>query len=47
MDVVFLSRLQFALTIMFHYIFPPLAIGLSLVIVYLLGMRLKTGEAIY
>ena len=47
MDVVFLSRLQFALTIMFHYIFPPLTIGLSLVIVYLLALRLKTGAAIY
>ncbi len=47
MDVVFLSRLQFALTIMFHYIFPPLTIGLSIVVVYLMGMRLKTGEAIY
>lgn len=47
MDVVFLSRLQFAITIMFHYLFPPLTIGLSLVVVYLLGMRLKTGEAIY
>jgi cytochrome d ubiquinol oxidase subunit I len=47
MDVVFLSRLQFAFTIMFHYIFPPLTIGLSLVIVYLMALRLKTGEAIY
>lgn len=47
MDVVFLSRLQFAFTIMFHYLFPPLTIGLSVVVVYLLGMRLKTGEAIY
>lgn len=47
MDVVLLSRLQFALTIMFHYIFPPLTIGLSLVIVWLLALRLKTGEAIY
>ena len=47
MDVVFLSRLQFALTIMFHYIFPPLTIGLSLVVVYLLALRLKTGDAIY
>jgi cytochrome bd ubiquinol oxidase subunit I len=46
-DVVLLSRIQFALTIMFHYLFPPLTIGLSVVIVYLLGMRLKTGEAIY
>ncbi|MBC8202195.1 MAG: cytochrome ubiquinol oxidase subunit I, partial [Planctomycetes bacterium] len=27
MDVEILSRLQFALTIMFHYLFPPLTIG--------------------
>ncbi len=47
MDVVFLSRLQFALTIMFHYIFPPLTIGLSLVLVYLLAMHVRTKEAIY
>lgn len=30
MDVEILSRLQFAGTIMFHYIFPPLSIGLGL-----------------
>lgn len=47
MDVVVLSRLQFALTIMFHYLFPPLTIGLSVVIVYLLGMRLKSGDPVY
>lgn len=47
MDVLILSRLQFALTVMFHYLFPPLTIGLSLVIVYLLAMHLKTKEAIY
>ncbi|QQE13951.1 cytochrome ubiquinol oxidase subunit I [Planctomycetota bacterium] len=35
MDVVFLSRLQFALTIMFHYLFPPLTIGLGgLIVIY-------------
>ncbi|MEK7074336.1 MAG: cytochrome ubiquinol oxidase subunit I, partial [Patescibacteria group bacterium] len=33
MDVVVLSRIQFALTSMFHYIFPPLSIGLGLVLV--------------
>ncbi len=47
MDVLFLSRLQFALTIMFHYLFPPLTIGLSLVIVYLLAKSLATGAAVY
>ena len=33
-DVVFLARLQFAITIMFHYIFPPLTIGLGWLIRY-------------
>jgi cytochrome d ubiquinol oxidase subunit I len=35
MDVVILSRLQFAFTIMFHYIFPPLTIGLGIILAYL------------
>jgi cytochrome d ubiquinol oxidase subunit I len=47
MDVLLLSRLQFAFTIMFHYIFPPLTIGLSVVIVFLLFQRLRTDEPIY
>lgn len=42
-----LSRLQFALTIMFHYIFPPLTIGLGVVLVYLEGMYLRTKDPIY
>jgi cytochrome d ubiquinol oxidase subunit I len=29
MDTVFLARLQFALTICFHFIFPPITIGLA------------------
>ena len=37
MDVVLLSRLQFALTVMFHYLFPPLTIGMGVVLVYLEG----------
>lgn len=47
MDVVLLSRLQFAFTIMFHYLFPPLTIGMGVVLVYLEGMFLRTGEAVY
>ena len=35
MDVLTLSRLQFAFTVMFHYLFPPLTIGLAGVLVYL------------
>ena len=47
MDPVFLSRLQFALTIAFHYIFPPLTIGMGVVLVWLEGQYLRTGEPIY
>src|SRR5881397_2308199 len=47
LDVVFLSRLQFALTIMFHYLFPPLTIGMGVVLVYLEGIYLLRGEPIY
>ncbi len=47
MDVLLLSRLQFAFTIMFHYLFPPLTIGLSVVLVYLGAMRLWRDDPIY
>jgi cytochrome d ubiquinol oxidase subunit I len=47
LDVVALSRLQFALTIMFHYLFPPITIGLGVVLVYLEGMYLWKREPIY
>lgn len=46
-DVALLSRIQFALTIMFHYLFPPLTIGMGVVMVYLEGMYLKRREPIY
>ena len=47
LDVVMLSRLQFALTIMFHYLFPPLTIGMGVVLVHLEGMYLWTKQPIY
>lgn len=47
MDPVLLSRIQFALTIGFHYIFPPLSIGLSLVIVAFEALYLRTGKRIH
>jgi cytochrome d ubiquinol oxidase subunit I len=47
MDVVTLSRFQFALTAMVHYLFPPLTIGMGLVLVYLDGMWVRTGAAVY
>ena len=47
MDVALLSRIQFAFTIAFHYIYPPLSIGLGLVLIFMEGMYLKTGDEMY
>jgi cytochrome d ubiquinol oxidase subunit I len=47
MDVVWLSRLQFGLTVAFHYIFPPMSIGLGLMLVFMEGLYLKTKKDIY
>lgn len=47
MDLEILSRLQFAITIAFHYIYPPLSIGLSVVMVVMEGMYLKTKDKFY
>lgn len=38
MDVEILARVQFALTIAFHYIYPPLSIGLGVILV-MVGVR--------
>ncbi len=47
MSVEILARLQFALTIMFHYIYPPLSIGLGVVLVIVEGLYLKTHNTFY
>jgi cytochrome d ubiquinol oxidase subunit I len=47
LDVVLLSRLQFALTIMFHYLFPPLTIGLAVIMAIMEGLYLKTRNPQY
>ena len=47
LDVLALSRAQFALTIMFHYLFPPLSIGLGLLLVLAEGIYLRTGDRHY
>ena len=46
-DVLWLSRLQFAFTISFHYIYPPLSIGLGLILVLIEGLWLKTKNPLY
>ncbi len=47
MDVEILARIQFAFTIMFHYIYPPLSIGLGVILVIIEAMWLKTGKIRY
>ncbi|MBN1496738.1 MAG: cytochrome ubiquinol oxidase subunit I [Spirochaetes bacterium] len=44
MDAVFLSRIQFGLTAGFHFIFPPLTLGLTLVVLILLVMHARSGD---
>ncbi len=47
MNTEILARIQFAFTIMFHYIFPPLSIGLGLMLVLMEGAWLKTNNEVY
>lgn len=47
MSVELLARLQFAFTVAFHYIFPPLSIGLGVLLVIMEGMYLKTKNTMY
>jgi len=47
MDPVLLARLQFALTIGFHFIFPPVSIGLAWLLVILEGFGWRTGEDVW
>ncbi len=47
MDVLTLSRIQFGATVAFHYIYPPLSIGLGLMLVLMEGAWLKTGNTLY
>ncbi len=41
-DMIFYDRMQFAFTITFHYLFPQLTMGLSLMIVYFKWKFLRT-----
>ncbi len=47
MDVLLLSRIQFTINIAFHYLYPPLSIGLSLMIVIMESLFLKKQKEIY
>lgn len=43
-DTLFWSRLQFAFTITYHYLFPQLTMGLAWIIVYFKWRHLRTGD---
>lgn len=47
MDALVLSRIQFALFISFHYLFVPLSMGISVMLVVMEGLYLITKKKIY
>jgi cytochrome bd ubiquinol oxidase subunit I len=46
-DAIFISRLQFAFTIVYHYLFPQLTMGLALLLVVLKTLYLRRGDEAY
>jgi cytochrome bd ubiquinol oxidase subunit I len=46
-EMLFYDRMQFAFTITFHYLFPQLTMGLSLIVVYFKWKYLKTNDPHY
>jgi cytochrome bd ubiquinol oxidase subunit I len=46
-DVVTLSRLQFALTALYHFLFVPLTLGLSMLLVIMEAVYVMTGREIW
>ena len=47
MDIVTLSRLQFAVTAGFHFIFVPLTLGLSILVAFMESKYVSTGDEMY
>jgi cytochrome d ubiquinol oxidase subunit I len=47
MNVEILSRIQFAFTAAFHYLYPPLSIGLGVILVMMEGMWLRNRNPLY
>ena len=47
MDVLMLSRLQFAMATMFHFIFVPLTLGLSILVAIMETKYVRTGDELY
>jgi len=47
MDVLLLSRLQFAVATMFHFLFVPFTLGLSFMVAYMETKYVQTGDETY
>jgi len=47
MDTELLARIQFAFTVGFHYIYPPISIGLGVLLVIMEGLYIKTKNKLY
>ncbi|MCP4374970.1 MAG: cytochrome ubiquinol oxidase subunit I, partial [bacterium] len=47
MDVVLLSRIKFAMTAGFHFIFPPITIGLAWILVWMFWRYYKSNDELY
>ncbi len=47
MDVLLLSRLQFTATTLFHFLFVPLTLGLSILVAIMETQYARTGNDIY
>lgn len=47
MDALLLSRLQFGFTVMFHFLFVPLTLGLSVIVAIMETIYARTGNEVY
>jgi len=47
MDAIMLARLQFAMTIGFHFLFPPISIGLAWLLVFIEWKGMRTGDHVW
>ena len=47
MDVIFLSRLQFAATALYHFLFVPLTIGLSIMLAIMETVYVMTKRPVW
>jgi cytochrome bd ubiquinol oxidase subunit I len=46
-ELVDISRLQFAVTAMYHFLFVPLTLGLSFLLVIMESVYVMTGKEVY